>query len=105
MQTICIVYSMFANRDEALSVARTLLDERLIACANLLGGIESLYRWEGTLQQENELMLLVKTSAAQRETVIARIKSLHPYELPCIVSMHADGGFIPFLQWVNNGSA
>lgn len=100
MSDIYLVYSMFAHRDEAVYAARNLLELQLAACVNLHAGIESFYRWEGQIQHAQEVMLLAKTTAAQADAVIAHIKSLHSYELPCIVALPIEKGLPAFLQWV-----
>jgi periplasmic divalent cation tolerance protein len=98
MTEICMLYSTFKSRDEALSVAHELLKARLIACANVLPPMTSVYRWERKMQQEEEVALLAKT--AQAQAAIARIKELHSYALPCIVAWPLAQGFPPFLEWV-----
>lgn len=100
MPDIWIVYSMFPTRDEAVYVARELLSARLIACANVLGGVESLYHWQGEMQHEQETLLLTKTQASHVPALIERIRALHSYELPCIVSLPVSAGLPAFLQWV-----
>src|SRR5690554_2960200 len=92
------IYSTFPNRDEALSAARKLLERKLIACANLVDNVTSLYHWEGALQQEMEVAMIAKT--ARHEAAISLLKESHPYELPCIVALPLAGGHAPFLQWV-----
>jgi len=94
------VHSTFPNRDEALFAARQLLDKRLIACANIYEGVASLYRWEGKIQEETEVVLLAKTSKGRVSAAIAAVKALHSYELPCIIAYPAAEAFPPFLQWV-----
>lgn len=99
MPEIMLVYSTFASEAEAVSVAQTLLLERLIACANMLP-VRSLYRWEGQIQNEPEIVMMAKTTRDKQSAVIARIKSLHSYDVPCIVCYPASDGYAPFLGWV-----
>ena len=78
----------------------SLLDEKLIACANLLPEITSLYMWEGRMECDRETVAILKTSADRAETLTARIRAAHPYEVPCIVAWPVIGGFTPYLEWV-----
>ena len=99
------VYSTFRNREEAFSVATKLLEQKLIACANLLENVTSLYHWEGTLHQETECVMLTKTSAAARDLAIQAITDLHSYELPCVVALPLSAGSPPFFRWVKTQTA
>jgi periplasmic divalent cation tolerance protein len=99
------VYSTFSTEEEAFSVSRQLLEEGLIACANLIPQAVSVYRWQGKVQKQPETLLLAKTTQARLEAVIARVKDLHSYELPCIMACPLDEGFHPFMQWVAEETA
>ena len=81
-------------------LARTLLDERLVACANLLPGVTSLYRWEGEVQEEDEVLLVMKTRSGLVPRLSARIPELHPYELPEVVALRVDDGLPAYCRWV-----
>lgn len=94
------VYVTCAGEEEARRIGRQAVEERLAACANLLGGIESFYRWEGKLQQDKEWALLLKTTGEKLEHLVARVKDLHSYQVPCIVAWPIPGGFEPYLDWV-----
>lgn len=96
-----LVYVTAPGRDEAERIAGAVVTERLAACANILDGALSLYRWEGRLCRENESVMILKTCEDRTEALIRRIKELHPYECPCIVVLAADGGHLPFLEWIN----
>lgn len=97
---IWLLYSTFPERDKAFSAARVLLDERLIACANVSAEMTSLYRWEGNIEQEAEVALIAKTGKDKVEAAVARLKELHSYELPAILAWPVEKGFAPFLEWV-----
>lgn len=94
------VYSTFATQAEALSVATKLLEEKRIACANVMPGLTSVYRWEGKVQTQAECGLVMKTSAPAVPALIERLKHLHSYELPCIMATPLEAGYEPFMQWV-----
>ena len=100
MTDLVLLYITCANRDEAISLARTLVQEKLVACANVLDGATSLYRWEGKLEEASEAILIAKTQAAKVEEATQCIKSLHSYSVPCIVTLPILSGNADFLQWV-----
>ncbi len=87
--------------EEAASLGRTLVEERLAACVNILGGITSFYRWEGEVQQGEETALIAKTRAGLIAAATARIKSLHGYTCPCVVSLPIGGGNEDFIAWIS----
>lgn len=95
-----LIYMTAADEDEALRIAGTLVEERLIACANVMGTIKSVYRWEGAVQNGQEIAVLLKTRADLVETAIERAAGLHSYDCPCLVVLDTTGGHAPFLDWV-----
>jgi len=97
---IRMIYITASNADEALRIGRALVEERLAACANIIGPIRSLYWWEGKLQEEPEAICLCKTRAALVARLTQRVKELHGYECPCVVAVPIDGGNPAFLEWV-----
>lgn len=105
MTEIWVLYSTFSRREEALFVAQALVRERLAACANITGNVQSVYRWEGAVREEAEVAMTAKTRRQNVERAIRRIRELHPYQLPCIVATPIADGFAPFLQWVADETA
>ena len=97
------VTTTVASRDDARRIADMLLAERLAACVQLLP-IESHYLWKGERMAEPEIMLLAKTRADLFDRVIARIKTLHPYETPEIVAQQFHAGFAPYLAWIRENT-
>lgn len=95
-----ILYITAATPEEAASIGRTLVEERLAACANILGGITSFYRWEGAVQQGAETALIVKTRVGLVEPATERIKALHGSTCPCVVALPVQGGNPDFLDWI-----
>lgn len=81
-------------------IATVLVEERLAACASLLPGIRSVYRWQGAVERAEETQLLVKTAADRLDALVARLHSLHPYELPEIIAVDIIGGLRPYLAWI-----
>jgi periplasmic divalent cation tolerance protein len=92
------------DAETAARIARALVEERLIACANLVPGIRSIYRWEGQIADEAEVLLVLKTCARQCAAVAARVKALHPYGLPEVVALPVAGGSQAYLDWVIGAS-
>jgi periplasmic divalent cation tolerance protein len=98
---ILMAYVPCPSRDVALGLARTLLDEKLIACANILDGMSSVYVWEGKVQEEQECLLLTKSTADAWNKLEKRILEIHPYEVPCVVAYRAEKASETFAQWVS----
>ena len=93
-------YAPFPDADTARAIAGVLLDEGLIACANILGPIESVYMWEGRVESAQESAALFKTTAAQVERAVSRLGALHPYETPAIVATICDAAHPGTLEWL-----
>lgn len=89
--------------DFAAQLARTLVAEALAACVNCVPGIVSHYRWQGQPEQDTETLLLIKTTQARLPALSARIRELHPYELPEVVAVPVLGGLAEYLDWIRAG--
>ena len=94
------VYTTFATEAAAASVGEALVGARLAACANIVPGVTSIYEWEGKLEREREVVMLVKTRRTLAEQVIAEIRRLHPYQNPAIVVLPIVAGSADYLAWV-----
>lgn len=81
-------------------IAEALVEERLAACVNVLPGLQSVYRWQGQIQRDAEVLLLIKTTRARYPALQARLPQLHPYELPELLAVEAAAGLPAYLQWV-----
>lgn len=86
----CLIYTTWPDRQSADKAINSLLEQRLIACANILGTSQSVYRWEGQVTQDEELCILFKTPVEKAEQVRDQIERIHPYETPCILTLPAD---------------
>jgi periplasmic divalent cation tolerance protein len=95
-----MVYVTCQDRDEAMRIGAAVVGERLAACANVHGAIDSFYWWEGKVQQGAEVALILKTKAGLVERLTARVKALHSYALPCVVAIELTGGNRDFLDWI-----
>jgi periplasmic divalent cation tolerance protein len=81
-------------------LAEALVGERLAACVNVLPGLRSVYRWQGTVEHADEVLLLIKTTRERLDALAARVQALHPYELPELLAVEAAGGLPAYLDWV-----
>lgn len=97
---IALLYVTCKDSQEASLIATKLLNERLIACANILPGTVSYYRWEGKITTTEEVIMLAKTMKKLEEKVISRIAELHSYACPAILSLPVGTAYPPFSQWV-----
>jgi len=100
MTDFCTLYVTITDKASAATLARTLLDENLVACANISDGMTSIYKWEGSICEEAECAILLKTRKNLAEKTTARIKTLHPYDTPCIIQWDITGGSADYLKWL-----
>ena len=100
MTAIVTVYATFASDEEARRIARTLVEERLAACANILGDCHSIYRWQGAIEESAEVAALFKTRADLAETLIDRLAELHSYEVPAAVVWPISKAWPAYAGWV-----
>jgi len=90
------------EKTSARKLARIMLEERLVACVQLLPQVESLYRWQGQIEQAEETLLLMKTTKARWPALRDRLAELHPYEVPEIVALEIADGLPAYLKWVED---
>ncbi|MBM3540167.1 MAG: divalent-cation tolerance protein CutA [Alphaproteobacteria bacterium] len=95
-----LVYMTAASRDEAKKIGRTLVEERLAACANVIDGMESVYWWQGKLTEDRETVLIAKTRAEMVPALTERVKALHSYTVPCVVALPLLGGNSAYMAWL-----
>ena len=98
-----VCFITFPDEEAARRVARALVLERLAACVNLVGGVRSIYAWKGAVQDDAELLGVVKTTAARFEALRARVVELHPYEVPEVIALPIEAGHAPYLDWLRDG--
>lgn len=99
MRPVIVVVTV-GNLENAETIARTLVEEHLAACVNIIPKIRSVYRWEGKVVDDEELMLFIKTKATQFNNLKSRILELHAYDLPEIISLDITMGHDPYLEWI-----
>ena len=95
-----IALTTVGTEEEANAIARTLVEERLAACVNVIPGVQSVYWWEGRVNIESELVLVIKTTASMIDALEARIAEIHPYDLPELVVVDPERVTPRYLQWI-----
>jgi len=99
---INFIYMTAGSKDEARMIGKALISAGLAACVNIIENMNSMYMWDGTLQDDTETILIAKTTKARLPDLIEKVKSLHSYECPCIVSLTVSDGNPAFLKWIAN---
>ena len=97
-----LIYITTSEISESKKIATALLEERLVACTNIIPQITSLYLWKGKIEMDNESLLIAKTRDDKVDQVIERVKELHSYETPCILQLEVKKGSEEYLQWMEN---
>lgn len=102
---VLLAFSTFPDADTARSIVRALVEARLAACGNIIPQIESIYRWEGKIESSGEALAVFKLSAGRYPEFEAKLRELHPYDVPEIVSVEVSGGLPEYLRWVAESCA
>lgn len=100
MKQIVFLYVTCKNAEEARKIAKDLIQSRMAACANIVPVIESIYEWDGSLQQDHEALLLLKTTAERSKDCQIRIKNIHSYTTPCILELTVGSGNNDYINWL-----
>lgn len=100
MTDVVVVLVTAPDADTAARLAHTLVEESLAACGNLVPGVRSIYRWQGAVHDDAEVLLVLKTRADRVEALRARLVALHPYEVPEVLALPVLDGHGPYLDWV-----
>jgi periplasmic divalent cation tolerance protein len=95
-----LILSTFADEVTASSVIRTLLNEEFIACGSIVPGIHSIYRWKGKVEESAEVQVILKTTAEKASQCMARLRELHPYEIPEIIELEPSSVGDPYAAWI-----
>ena len=96
-----VVMTTLASTDDAVKLVQTLLERRLVACGSVLPGVRSLYRWNGKIADEPEVIVYLKTRAARLESLEVAFAELHPYKVPELLALPVTGGLAKYLTWIN----
>ncbi|HEX5079759.1 MAG TPA: divalent-cation tolerance protein CutA [Geminicoccaceae bacterium] len=97
---VWLCYVSLGPREDALAIARTLVEERLAAAVNIQRGVRSIYRWQGAVEEAAEVLLIAKTRAALVPRLTARVVALHSYACPAVVAVPICGGNAAYLRWI-----
>lgn len=100
MTNIKLIYMTTGSVEEARTIGKALVESRLAACINIMDNMNSLYWWEGEVQDDKEVVMIAKTIARHVPELIEKVKSLHSYDCPCIVTLPVDYGNNDFLNWI-----
>ena len=100
--SVVSVYAVFASGEEAERIGRTVVEERLAACVNILGPIRSIYSWKDAIETADEIAAIFKTEDSQADALIGRVSALHSYEVPCVVSWPADKVLHEYAAWIED---
>jgi len=104
MKDFVLAYITAKDKSQALSIGRALVEERLAACVNVIDNMTSIYRWEGEISEDHEAVLIAKTSSGKFEALTERVKQLHTYACPCVVSIPIAGGNGEYLDWLGENT-
>jgi periplasmic divalent cation tolerance protein len=96
-----VVLTTVSSAEEAKRIARSLVEARLVACVNIVGGVESVYRWQGAIEEAAEILLLMKTHVEKLAELEAALHRLHPYEVPEFLVLTVNQGGTAYLKWLD----
>ncbi len=105
MTEALVVFTTFATEEDAARVVRTLVDERLIACGNILPGVRSIYRWKDAVEDAREVVAILKTRKQDWTALISRLHELHPYETPECIAVRVAAGAPKYMAWLDESLA
>ena len=100
-----VVLVTTADAEEGARLGRALVEERLAACANVVGPIRSIYRWEGAVEEADEHLVLLKARGADVAALEARVRALHSYDVPEVIALPVTAGSAPYLAWLADSTA
>jgi periplasmic divalent cation tolerance protein len=97
-----LIYITTSGEEESEKIAKTLLEERIVACANIIPSMKSFYWWEGEIEEDTESILFLKTRSDKLDTIIRRVKDIHSYDIPCILEISIQSGSEDYLKWLED---
>ena len=101
---VAIILASYDNEVEATAMVRDLIEDRLIACGNILPGMRSIYCWEGEVEEEEEVLVMLKTTDSMSSSVVSRIVDDHSYDTPEVIKLAVEDGSEPYLTWVRGAT-
>lgn len=99
-----VVFVTAPDAETAAGLARSLVEEGLAACGNVIGQIRSIYRWQGKIEDEAEALLVLKTRGGLFKALEKRVVELHPYDVPEIIALPIAAGHLPYLDWIDSST-
>ena len=96
-----VVFVTASNKKEANKIAKELIRQRFAACVNIIDRIESVFRWQGKVDSAGETLLVIKSKQSKLNKIIKLVKSLHSYRVPEMIALPIIGGYIPYLDWID----
>jgi periplasmic divalent cation tolerance protein len=100
MAPLRVVLVTAPDAEVAKTLARTVVEERLVACVNVLGGVHSVYRWQGKVEEAAEVLLVMKTVQDRLSPLVARVKELHPYKVPEVIALPVETALPAYAAWI-----
>lgn len=97
---ISLIYTTINNEEDAKKIANYLIEEQIVACVNIIPNVQSIYRWKGKIEEEREFLLIAKTVDENIIKAINKIKKLHNYEIPDIISIPINNGYSEYLDYI-----
>jgi len=97
-----LIYITTSGEEESKKIAKKLLEERIVACANIIPSMKSFYWWEGEIEEDKESILILKTRSDNLDTIIRRVKDIHSYDIPCILEIPIQNGSEDYLNWLED---
>ncbi len=95
-----VLVNVTAPEDEGMRIGRVLVEEGLAACVNVVRGVKSIYRWKGNVEEDEEVLLIIKTTRSALDRLVRRVRELHTYEVPEIIAMPIIAGNEDYLRWI-----
>jgi periplasmic divalent cation tolerance protein len=95
-----LIYMTAPDAATATTIARALVDERLAACCNIISGVRSVYRWEGAVEESDEVLVIIKSTPEMFDKLRDRVQQLHPYDVPELIAHPITHGSEPYIKWV-----
>jgi periplasmic divalent cation tolerance protein len=95
-----VIFVTTGSENQAIAIARALVNERLAACVNIVGPVRSIYRWRDGVEDDREYLLIIKTRALHYMKVETRVREMHTYEVPEVLALNADRGSPPYIKWL-----
>ena len=105
MNSSVVVFVTVPSQEVAEELGHAVVEEQLVACVNILPAVTSIYRWEGKIAQDDELLMIMKTQTSLVEALTVRVQELHPYDLPEVIALPITGGSESYMKWIKDATS